>query len=110
MKLSKVQMEILEEAKKDIDKARNSTFFDWYRNAISVWSKERSDEEIEAGLKKRDEWEWWYKTWEKRRSGVVIIHANTRSLRKLEELGFIKIIYDSTGESFGLDEVLVLNY
>lgn len=115
MKLSKAQQEILEQAKKDIDEARNSTFIQWYRNNVATanYITEMTDSELEEHLNKpenRDKMIHFVAMYMDRKCGVVLARANTRSLRKLQEHGLIKIIRDSTGTSYGIDKVLVLNY
>ena len=50
------------------------------------------------------------KYWEEHRNGIVLTHCNTKTLQKLESYGLIEIIYDSTGEDFGIDTIKVLNY
>ena len=112
IKLTPAQQKVMDRAYKDIDDARNNDFYGWYNLAYNCdHTKEVIDEHIEnfekrfPGLKN-----YHHETYEETKNGRVLTHCNTKTLRKVEEMGLIKIIEDSTGTQFGLDVVQVLNY
>lgn len=108
MKLSKAQAEVLEEAKRKIDEARQyETYEEYYVKSEPEWR--RKDPE-EYKTKHPDVWEYYKKNWENRRNGIVLTQCNSRTIRKLEKLGLIEIIEDSCGQYVGVDTIKVLNY
>lgn len=117
MKLSKAQITVIENAKARIDFARTHDFYDWYRNGSS-WFANKSNEEIDAWLRKMDETdhkiggtEYYYQKYEWNRNGIdYLCHASSKTIIKLEELGLIEIIKDSNGEIYGFDHIRILNY
>ena len=117
MKLSKAQTEVMEKAKARIDFARSHDFYDWYRNGSS-WRENKSNEEIDAMLKEKDETEfkiggtdYEFTRYEYNRNGIdYLCHASSKTIAKLEELGLIEIIEDSNGEYYGFDKIRLLNY
>lgn len=123
MKLSKSQEKVMEEAKREIDQARSMDYPEWLmvRNSYYQVPKWATDEtspyynpRYADSLRKqfaeavaKEEWKHY---WEDNRNGIVLTKCNSRTLKKLEECGLIKIIYDSNGEHIGIDTVQVLNY
>ena len=103
MKLSKAQEAVLNHAKEEIDFARTHTLEEWY---IKSYRADRLD------LDSMDEWSRNYTitTYEKRKNGIALSMCNSRTLKKLEDLGLIEILYDSNGTHYGVDEIRVLNY
>ena len=115
MKLSKAQTEVMERAKKDIDKARAMDYPEWLRETdhyfqVPKWADGELKEYIDERWRKAVEEEYHKKYWEDERNGIVLTHCNSRTLAKLEQLGLIEIIEDSNGQTFGIDTVKVLNY
>ena len=111
-KLSKTQQQLLDGAKARIDFARNHNFYDWARKNISHFY-DRTDEQIEMMIEREVElgYENWYtEAYEETKNGYTWMSCNSRSLHKLEELGLIEIKRDSTGETYGVDSIKVLNY
>lgn len=107
----------MDEAKRDIDEARALGFIEWYRIHCSYWKyKEMSDDELVSELKRKvcwkgtTEFEYWTNVYEGRKAGNVLTSCNSRTLYKLQEMGLIEILRDSTGDHFGIDEVKILNY
>ena len=100
-KLSNAQVAVIEQAKKDIDKARNLSFEDWCKTFCRY----------EMYLSEYLESEWWLNRYNKDKAGTVLVSdVNSRTLIKLEQLGMIKIVYDSNGTHSGIDEITLLNY
>ena len=123
MKLSKAQAKVMEKAKRDIDRARSMDYPEWLMDThdyyrVPKWATDETSPYynprlVEHYRKKFDEAvakEEWKDYWERERNGVVLTRCNSKTLKKLEEYGLIKIIYDSNGESLGIDTVQILNY
>lgn len=106
MKLSKAQAKVIELAKKDIDTARKYDTYDEYlRNENWLVTEGRySVEEYKRYFPGGE------KFWNAERNGIARTYCNTKTLKKLEEYGLIEIVYDSTGERWGLDEIKVIGY
>lgn len=102
VKLTPAQEKVMNKAYKDIDLARNNNYAEWVRKSIKGFT----DEYIEDRIRLEDRKDWY----EDRKNGIVLTCCNTKTLRKLEELGLIKIIEDSTGSTWGIDTVKILNY
>lgn len=100
-KLSNAQAAVIEKAKKDIDKARLLSFEDWCKSFC------RFEEYLSDYL----ESDWWLDRYNKDKAGTVLVaDVNSRTLVKLEQLGLIKIVYDSKGTHSGIDTITLLNY
>ena len=110
VKLTPAQQKVMDKAYKDIDDARNNDFYGWYNIVYNCkHTKEEIDEEVKRWVDRYNE-NYYHENYENRKNGMVLTHCNTKTLRKLEEMGLIKIIEDSTGTHIGLDVVQVLNY
>ena len=111
--LSKTQQELMDKAHRDIDRARNSQdIVEWYRTCVSdTRIRELSHEDLAKELEKDNDYfhGYWKKHYEELLSGIVHTNANGRSLYRLQELGLIEIIEDST-HTFMYDTVKILNY
>lgn len=108
MKLSKTQEQVLADAKKDIDKARSLSYPEWLKaeNHFYQCGNEYNQKCYREAVEKEE----MKKYWEEHRNGIVLTHCNTKTLQKLESYGLIEIIYDSTGDYYGIDTIKVLNY
>lgn len=102
IKLTPAQQKVMEKAYRDIDLARNNNYEAWIRKTIKGFT----DEYIEDRIRLEDRKDWY----EDRKNGIVLTSCNTRTLKKLEDLDLIEIIKDSTGSTWGIDVVKVLNY
>lgn len=102
VKLSKAQEKVMEKAYEKINRARECKDYEEYVMKKTSFSEAGKLEEI-----KERRYEEYYKM---ELEGIVLIQCNSKTLRKLEELGLVKILYDSTGSHFGIDTVKVLNY
>lgn len=114
MKLSKAQAEVLEELKNGIDVARSLSYPEWLVKNQGYETPDWADDELrkfcEERLKKAVERKELYEYYENKRNAITLIRCNSRTLKRLEALGLIEIVYDSTGEDYGIDTVKVLNY
>lgn len=111
MKLSKAQQAVMDQAKSNIDFARNNTYYTWIRKHF--YSREMTDEEIQEMIerdKKAFGYEYEAKRFEEERNGITLAQCNSRTLYKLQEYGLIEIIEDSKGHTYGIDTIKVLNY
>lgn len=117
MKLSKAQQAVIDEAKRDIDRARSySRMIEWYM-ADGYWQRKgKSEAEVIEYLKGRrfadgmTDYDYYMRRWQDEKNGIVAVHANSKTLYKLQEMGMIEIIRDSKGETFGIDTIKLLNY
>lgn len=111
--VTEAQKRVLNNAKRIIDNARTKSFEEWCKvdsNAdlerIRVWY--RNDD---AGYERRvAQLRGWY---EEARSGIALVTASGPTIYKLERLGLIKIINDTTGDrrgSYAADTIKLLNY
>lgn len=101
MKLSKAQQEVMDQAKADIDFARKVSYKEWLKKASRIHDEDLDDAVANGYLKEY---------YDEERQGIVLTQCNSRTLRKLEELGLIQIIKDACGTTYGIDTVKVLNY
>lgn len=111
MKLSKAQQEVMQKARQCIDRARAcETFEEYYEKyeAPHIGKAYRNPDNLKR--MSPDYYENILKGYHDECNAIVGTHCNTRTLRKLEELGLIVILYDSTGQAVGLDKIKVLNY
>ena len=53
-------------------------------------------------------WNRMKKYWENEKKGIVLTHAASATLRKLESLGLIEIIFDSAGQHYGIDSIRII--
>lgn len=100
MKLSKAQEKVIDEAKRQINEARESDFVEW------CGSNYKHIDEYDGY---REKLERMYK---ENRDGVVEVHCNSRTLYSLENFGLIEIIHDSKndGGEIQIDKIRLLNY
>lgn len=108
MKLSKAQQEVLETAKRNIDKARTYDYPEWLKKINPFYDggtayQQKCYEEALAREELKD-------SWENDRKGIVLTHCSSHTIRALERLGFIEIIEDSVETNGCVDIVKVLNY
>ena len=111
IKLSKAQEEVLNDAKSYIENARKYNTYEEYEYNRTSWY-------INHGISLKEAWEnlkeigdqgdgfrRYY--WQKAREGFALVTANSRTIKKLEELGLIKI--ENEGGSYP-DMIKVLDF
>ena len=117
VKISKAQQMVLDDAKKDIDFARAyETFEEWLRAGYARrgdkdyyinklgYTEEKYNDMVAEWIK-REEWKREY--YEADKVGCPLVTANTRTLRKLEEMGLIEVVEE--GGSYP-DRIKVIGY
>lgn len=97
-KLSKTQQRVLNEAKEQIDYARNHTLMEWSAKENHFTSVTRIIEEYA---------EKYGEAYENEKKGIVLAHCDSKTIRALENLGLIEIMNDG---GLGIDTIKVLNY
>lgn len=109
MKLSKAQTEVMEMAKARIDEARSLSFYEWYRIHFNAknYTDAQIDDEIARFDKHINEEGWHHNMYENARNAITLVTANTRTLRKMEEMGLIELVKD--GGSYP-DHIRLINY
>lgn len=101
-KLSAAQQKVLDDAKREVDQARELDYPEWLRATSKSIRADAIDRMIAEGYLKE--------YWEAHRRGEVLTHCNSKTLYKLAEYGLVEIIEDSTGQDYGIDTIKVLNY
>lgn len=111
MKLSKAQERVMQDAKQKIDNARAcETFEEYFTKYIAPYNNGAWKTIESYQTKDPEALSHYIQFWNNEKDGIVLCEADSRTIRKLEEFGLIKIIYDSVGESYGIDTIKVLNY
>ena len=111
MKLSKAQERVMQDAKQKIDNARAcETFEEYFTKHIAPYNNGAWKTIESYQTKDPEALAHHIQFWNNEKDGTVLCEADSRTIRKLEELGLIKIIYDSTGDALGSDTIKLLNY
>lgn len=110
-KLSPAQQKIMDKATKEIDNAREcATFEEYFINHLAWRFNGRYNTPEKMKANDKEGWDLHNKYYEKLKVGITLTMCNSKSLAKLEQFGLIEIIFDSTGQTTGIDEIKVLNY
>lgn len=104
MKLSEAQKEIIEKAHNDIDFARTHTLIEWATKNLGYLGRELKEYEIDRIESYANDYKKYY---EREKNGIVLCRANSRTIKKLEEIGLVEILND--GRNFP-DTLKILNY
>lgn len=104
MKLSGAQKEIIEKAHNEIDFARTHTIIEWATKCLGYLGRELEEYEIDRVESYANDYKKYY---EREKNGIVLCRANSRTIKKLEEMGFVEIL--EVGGSFP-DTLKILNY
>lgn len=110
MKLSETQEKVLNKIKRSIDDAKQFESYEQLFNSKEHYGCYRNLTYKEV-IKKygNDELYRYEKYWEEQKyENITLIYCNSKTLKKLEKLGYIEIIRDSTGETFGYDKVRLI--
>ena len=127
MKLTKAQQMIIDDAKRDVDYAREHDFLHWVSKNLCGYDLDRdwdavpnpylSNEfvlrnaqetiaEDETGNEYFEPFHW-KKKYERQKEGECLTRANSRTLEALERIGLIEIIHDGRSN---IDTIKLLNY
>lgn len=108
MKLSAAQQKILEIARKEIREAREATGLDdWYTRCYKCYNRNYTLNKLKEDCP--DSFKLVVDVYNKRLNGIVLTQASGPTIRKLESLGLIKILNDTTGTgSYRFDTIRVL--
>lgn len=103
MKLSKAQAEVLEQAHKDIDKARSMDYPEWlmatnHYYQIPEWAMDETSQHYNPELVERlrekfaeaVEREELKDYWQRERNGIVLTHCNSKTIKNLKNMGWLK--------------------
>lgn len=109
-RLSTTQQKVLDLAHKEIQEARESKDLnDYYIKYQARYYKNYTPEELADRWP--ESWELVEKWYNLHLQGIVLTHTGGPTIKKLEALGYIKILEDSTGRgSYSSDVVQVLNF
>lgn len=110
MKLTKAQEATLKEAKAFIDKARSCETYEEYAYQTNhYWRGRYTLDEARPLIKKNDDENdnFYSKLFEEYKKGYCLLNADTRTLKKLEELGLIEIV--RVGGTY-IDKARVIGY
>lgn len=108
VRLSNYQKKVLDEAKKQIDRARNCKSIYEYltevrhlNNRIINILKNNEPETLQM----------YTDTWNNKKNAIVNVNSNIKTIQKLEQLGYIKVIKICDNRSnIVIDTIQVLNY
>lgn len=108
VKLSNYQEKVLNEAKKQIDRARDcNSIYEYLKEVLYL-----SDRII--NMLKNDDPEtlqFYTDTWNNKKNAIVNVNSNIKTIQKLEQLGYIKVIEICDNRSnIVIDTIQVLNY
>ena len=104
MKLSEAQKKIIEKAHNDIDYARTHMLVEWAAKNLGYLGRKLGEYEIDRIKSYANDYKKYY---EREKNGIVLCRANSRTIKKLEEMGLVEILND--GGNFP-DTLKILNY
>lgn len=108
VRLSNYQKKVLDEAKKQIDRARNCKSIYEYLTEVQHLNNRI------INILKNDEPEilqMYTDTWNNKKNAIVNVNSNIKTIQKLEQLGYIKVIKICDNRSnIVIDTIQVLNY
>lgn len=127
MKLTKAQQEVIENARQDVDYARENDFPHWFAKFVCgrelekdwdsfpnpyITNKTVLDEVNERIMEDEAGSEYfapgyWKARYERAKQGEAICMASSHTIRALERMGLIKIVNDA---GRGVDTFNLLNY
>lgn len=108
VRLSNYQKKVLDEAKKQIDRARNCKSIYEYLTEVQHLNNRiiniLKNEEPETLQMYTD-------AWNNKKNAIVNVNSNIKTIQKLEQLGYIKVIEICDNRSnIVIDTIQVLNY
>lgn len=109
--ITAAQRRVLDAIKADIDAARTKTFEEWFEDRVG-----RALEVVRTEFNNESRYErfvqGYRRFYDDGRRGEALITASGQTIAKLERLGLIQILDNSTGSrnSYSLDRIKLLNY
>lgn len=109
-KLSAAQKKVLDEATRKITEARSCSTYEEYFN-LTLLSETNPTFFSPDNFKFLDPkgYQNSLSLWENLKQGIVTTYCNTKTLQKLEALGYIEILKDANRIRYGLDTIKVIN-
>ena len=108
VRLSNYQKKVLDEAKKQIDRARNCKSIYEYLTEV-----QHLNDRIINILKNEEPetLQMYTNAWNNKKNAIVNVNSNIKTIQKLERLGYIKVveICDNRNDTV-IDMIQVLNY
>lgn len=109
-KLSKAQQEVLNTAIQEITEARSCSTYEEYFIKFQAPHYSSNYNTKEKYLSHDPEgWEKQKQYWENLLRGITLTDCNTKTIQKLEVLGYIEILKDANRIRYGMDTIKVLN-
>ena len=106
MKLSKAQQDVFDDVRRQINEARATESFEEYFNKYHAPRNNNSYNTIEKCNANDPHYLDYYKThYEELKAGISLTHCSGPTIQKLQKLGLIEIIEDSTNTNFSCDKV-----
>lgn len=107
-RLSNYQKNVLDEAKKRIDRARNCKSIYEYLTEV-----QHLNDRIINILKNENQetLQMYTDAWNNKKNAIVNVNSNIKTIQKLEQLGYIKVVEICDNRSnIVIDTIQVLNY
>lgn len=108
VRLSNYQKKVLDEAKKQIDRARNCKSIYEYLTEVLHFN-----DRIINILKNENQetLQMYTDAWNNKKNAIVNVNSNIKTIQKLEQLGYIKVVEICDNRSnIVIDTIQVLNY
>jgi hypothetical protein len=106
-RLSNYQKKVLDEAKKEIDKARNCKSIYEYFTEVNYFH----DRIINSINNNPEYLQMYINEWNDKKNAIVNVNSNIKTIQKLEQLGYIKVVEICDNRSnIVIDTIQVLNY
>lgn len=109
-KLSKAQKEILDKVTRKITEARScSTFEEYFTQFLAPRYNSGYNTPEKYQSQDPEGWEREKEYWKNLLKGITLTYCNTKTIQKLETLGYIEILEDANRVRYGVDTIKVLN-
>lgn len=110
-KLSPTQQRVLDDLKRQVDQARSyTTYEDYFLATEAPRCNCLFDTPEKYKARAPRDWERNKKSWERLLEGEGLTHCSGPTIYKLEKLGYITIVEDTTSTTLSYDIVKLVNY